>query len=245
MKNIHGLILALGMGIAAAMLNWAYLNSEARRVDMVDFIGVKPGVTIGRGERLVDENLVAVPVPMSQAGELNDFAIRHSDLQTVVTQNVTRTITGGSLLLRDDLRTPPPELTLKEDEIALFIPVDTRSFVPSLVKPGDMVWFLVFSDRAAASPTPADGATAPTPAAGPPVPPAGTEAIGPFRVLSLGNRLGSADAMKAAGIPQTQENVMTIPGKLTAGKLEPKEEKLLKYLHATNYRNMPIMLSPR
>jgi hypothetical protein len=242
MKNIHGLILALGMGIAAAMLNWAYLNSEARRVTMVDFIGVKPGVTIGRGERLVDENLVPVPVPLSQADTLRDFAIQFKDRNTVVTKNVTRTIVGGSLLLEDDLRPPPPELTLKKEEVALFIPVDTRSFVPSLVKPGDMVWFLVVSDGA---PTPAAGVAAPTPAAGSPVPPSGTEAIGPFRVLSLGNRLGSADAMKASGIPQTQENVMTIPGELTAGKLEPKAEKLLKHLHATNFRGMPIMLSPQ
>ena len=244
MKNIHGLILAFGMGIAAAMLNWAYLNSEARRVTTVDFIGVKPGVTIGRGERLVEENLVPVPMPESQAADLRDFAILYKDLQTVVPKNVTRTITGGSLLLYDDVKPPPPELTLKkprtpgdEEEVALFIPVDTRTFVPSLVEPGDMVSFLAITEGA---PTPAG----PTPAAGS-VPPAGTEAIGPFRVLSLGNRLGTADEMKGAHIPQTQENVMTISVTRTAGTFEPKAEKLLKYLRSTNFRGMPIMLHPR
>jgi hypothetical protein len=209
---------------------------------MVDFVGVKLGVTIGRGERLVEENLVAVPVPKSQANELDDFAIRYADLQTVVTKNVTRTIKGGSLLLEDDVKPPPPELTLKkprtpgdEEEVALFVPVDTRTFVPSLVEPGDTVSFLAI----------AEGAATPTSAAGSPTPPAGTEAIGPFRVLSLGNRLGSADEMKGAQIPQTQENVMTISVTRTAGAFEPKAEKLLRYLRATNFRGMPIMLHPR
>ena len=115
------------------------------------------------------------------------------------------------------------------------MPVDTQSFVASLVNPGDRVSFRVRL-RSPKSPTLAAGAGRPGPA---------TEIIGPFDVLSLGNRLSSTEVMKASRIPQTQENVMTIRVKNRGGQPEPKAEKLFNLLNATNSRGVGVILHPR
>ena len=190
----------------------------------------------------------ALSVPQEAQG--SDFP--DADLQTVLGVPVWRTLNPGSLLLREDLKTPPQELNFGQtpgvDERATWIPVDTRTFVPSLVVPGDQVSFLV-SKTQTALPTPAADAHPEgqpgesRPAAANPT--GATEIIGPFKVLSLGNRLGTADVMKAAKIPQVQENVMTISVKIEEGQLEPKAQKLENLLRATNFRQVGILLHPR
>ena len=46
MKGIQGLIVAAGLGVSAAILNYAYLHNESQKLNMVYFIAVKPGTTI-------------------------------------------------------------------------------------------------------------------------------------------------------------------------------------------------------
>ncbi|MBN2024814.1 MAG: hypothetical protein JW809_18690 [Pirellulales bacterium] len=239
MKNLQGLIIALGLGVAAALVNWAYLHSASSRLATIDYIGVRPGQTVLRGERLAEEKLVRVPIPAGNAGSLDTFAVKWSDIQTVLGKAVARTLVGGSLLLEDDLRTPPTELELKkpqpggnEEEVAIFVPVDMRAFVPSLVQPGDRVSFLLGSGG---GPTPAG---APAPAAG------RDETIGPFVVLALGNRLSSDDVAKAATAPTAQQNVLTIRVRLVGGRFEEKAQRLLKAIDRTN-RGLGVMLHPR
>jgi hypothetical protein len=235
MKGIKGLIIALGLGVAGAMFNWAYLAKKSRDVEKINFIGIASEATVGHGERLTEENLVPIGVPERNVGNLDNFAVRWSDRQTVLGMNVYRALTGGSMLLRQDLKTPPQELRFGHDpnvqERAMWIPVETRTFVPSLVVPGDMVSFLV-SGTAAGTPTPADGS-------------APTEIIGPFKILSLGNRLGSVAVLRASKVSQVQENVMTIRVKIENSRLEPKARKLWKLLRATNFRQVGILLHPR
>lgn len=253
MKGIQGLIVAAGLGVAGAVLNFFYLSSKARDIEMVSFIGVKPDVIIGRGERLVPDNLVEVEIPKNRVGNLKDFAFLWGEEGAVENRTTWRTLTDGTLLLRSDIKTPPPELELGKDETAMWIPVDSRAFVPSLVMPGDMVSFRVpaLHPGAAMQPTPAApaaaaGALQPKPdesdAAATVLPSGPTETIGPFRVLSVGNRLGSADVMRAAKIPQMQENVLTIRvSKSVAGETE-RADKLWNRLQAVNFRQIGIVL---
>jgi hypothetical protein len=250
MKHTYGLLLALGLGVAGALFNFAYLMGKSQEVRKVEFIGVAPDMVVDRGERLTEEMLVPVGIPAAATGNLEEFAIRYGDKLTVVGMPVWRELTGGSLLLREYLKTPPQELKLGEDpatkatEAATWVPVDTRTFVPSLVVPGDRVSFIVSDLTALAAPTEPQepGTFAPRPAQ----PAAGTpDLVGPFKVLSLGNRLGSAEVMRAAKVPQMQENVMTISVKLEDGALEPKAEKLMRYLQATRFRGVGVLLHPR
>jgi hypothetical protein len=171
-------------------------------------------------------------------------------------------------LLQDDLKTPREQLELGKNQGAIFVPVDLKAFVPSLVTPGDKVSFLVSVPPRPNAPTPARHAEADKGAAGAagaggaaaepepltPVaePDAGlsaesgaTEIIGPFTVLSLGNRLNSAEVFKAAHIPQEQPNVMTIQVGLEDNRLDDRSKKLWDRLKETNFRSVGVILHSR
>jgi hypothetical protein len=245
MKSIQGLIVAAGLGVAGAVLNYFYLAGETQKIAMVSFIGIKPGAVIGRGDRLTTENLTEVRIPKNAVGNLTSVAFLWDELPTVENAATWRTLSDSALLLRSDLKTPPPELELGKEETAMWIPVDARAFVPSLLMPGDLVSFKVPALHGAAGPPPAAGGLRPVAEeqeGGPPAPTGPTETIGPFKVLSIGNRLGSPQVMQAAKIPPLQENVLTIRvSKLVAGEAD-RAEKLWNRLQAVNFRQVGIVL---
>jgi len=260
MRGIQGLVVAIGLGICGALFNWIYLNTRSQQMEMEQFIGIRPKTVVERNELLTAQHLVPVPIPREAATTLREFALLYSARQSVIGHAVTRTVPGGSLLLNDDLRTPPPELNLgqgpdKESqsrERAMWVPFDTRSFVPSLITPGDLVSFLVQRPLA---PTPArspaskpDGQPTPVPVTTPTAaqPPGGTEVLGPFKVLSVGNRLGSVEAFRAAHMSQAQESVLTILVNIEPdGQLEPKAQRLWDLVRASNFQRVGVLLHPR
>jgi len=253
MKGIQGLILAVGLGIAGALMNWAYLMSRTSEKENVYFVGIKPDVTLNNGDKIKAEQIVRVALPKDRVGNLPEFVEPYDpntsvEMQSVVGEKVWRVIQGGRLLFKDDTKTPPPELKLEPGEKAMFVPIDTRSFVTSLIVPGDQVMFQV-SRGTPGMPTPAAPTASAPPAGGEPVPdPANSgenaggakpDEIGPFKVLSIGNRLGSVEVMKSARIPQLQENVMTISVKQ---ENEKAAQRLQERLDATNYRQVGVWL---
>ena len=232
MKGLTGLMVAIALGVGAGVLNWFYLVRQSQRAETVAFIGIHADQYVGRGEQLRNEHLVAVSVPREALGNLREFAVLDAARATVVGQAVARPIDGGRLLLQDDLDTPPPKLALGEDERIMWIPVDSRSYVPSLITPGDMVTFKV------ARMAPASAAGSADPETGRPPAPAGpVERIGPFRVLSVGNRLGSAEVMQAAKIPQMQENVLGIS---ITPEVEGRADRLWALVQAADFRSAGI-----
>ncbi len=199
-------------------------------------------------------------MPKGRVGEIRNFAIPWSARKTVEGERVWRAISEPRLLWNDDLKTPPQELDLRKGEAAIGVPIDTRTSTPSLIQPGQLVSFIISSARGGLS---ADAGSAdlisgfnPTQpgdeelgdivggTAKPPKPLGATITIGPFRVLSLGNRLGSTDVMRAARVRQVQENVMLIAVKVTEnGELDEKNaQRLVNMLYATNFRRVGIML---
>jgi hypothetical protein len=249
MNGKIALPIAAGLALAGAALNWFYLQTKAEQLEKIEFLCVAPGATIRPGDRFTDDKLAPLAIPKNNVGEtLAKEAILYKDRQAVIGMPAVRLHPEREIILRQDLKTPPPALGLaKENERAIWIPVDTRTFVPSLVNPGDLVSFLV-----SGVPTPAvprdssegngDEFGGPQP---PPVVPGNAELIGPFRVLSLGNRLGTADVLKASGMPQMQENVMTVSVTVDGGQLDPKAAKLWKLLQTSGFRQVGVVLHPR
>ena len=225
MKGIQGLIVAIGLGVAGALFNWAYLASRSSQDAIVSFVGIKEGQTIHRGEVLRDEHLVELSLPERWVGNLKDFAVLCNARDTVVGRPVWRTLSGECLLLNDDLKTPPDSLKLDEGEQLMWIPVEGRAFVPSLISPGDEVMFLVPRLTLATPGKPSNKT------------PGSTSEVGPFRVRALGNRLGSAQVWAAAKIPQLQENVIGIGVK---GEEKQKAVALWDILQATNFRQVGV-----
>jgi hypothetical protein len=250
-KRAAVLAISLSLGVLAAFLNWLYLMEKGKGVASETFIGIAPGMSVQRGDIFAERHFAKVVIPKNHVGALNEFAIKWNALQSVVGMPANRNYEPGELVVALDLETAPRELELQgPDERAMWIPVDTRTFVPSLVKPGDSVSFLVTSSPAPFDEVADSGDDPPLPRSTP-TPPAAqgqagqVETIGPFRVLSLGNRLGSAEVMRASGISQQQENVMTISVRETAGQLDPKAQKLWSLLRASGFREVGVLLHPR
>ncbi len=176
------------------------------------------------------------------------MAVLWTDVGTVIGSDAVQSYQGDELILRQDLKTPPPELELGQNECAVWIPVDQKTFVPSLVVPGAEVDFILSRTRAGPPPTGAEGppptgveGQAPTLAA----PLTGLQIIGSFKILSIGNRLGKSSILNAAHVPQLQENVITIRVKMDGNGLDEKARQLLEGLQATNYREVGVMLRPK
>src|SRR5690606_9008423 len=147
-----------------------------------------------------------------------------------------RAYEGGEIVLRQDLKTPPGELTLAENERAMWIPVDVGSYVPSLIEPGDMVSFIVPKSMAAANdPESETGFTAA-------VSEGGSEIVGPFRIVSLGGRLGSDEVYRASGAGNAQENVMGIAVRVDGDALEARAQKLFDRLQQGDFRRAGVLL---
>ena len=259
MKGFNGLILGLGIGVAAALFNWAYVTRATGSVETVAFFGIARDRNVEAGQILADEDLVPVPLPAAMARRLKGFAFVYpDDRATVVGMRTPRPVPGGSILLVDDLRPPPPKLVFggqpagNEEEIAMFIPIDTRTIVTSLLEPGDTVSFII--SAATPAETAVSGETEPPnapqgllpPPAGAQAAPAGSPRIvGKFKLLAIGNRLSNLDIHRAYQLPQSQENVLTISVRLVGGRLEPKAEQLWNLLEATNFRQVGVILHSR
>jgi hypothetical protein len=78
----------------------------------------------------------------------------------------------------------------------------------------------------------------------PPAPADDIERIGPFRVLSLGTRLGSVEVARAARHSAVQENVMMVAVRIENDKFEPKAIKLLRLMERNRSRALGYVLHP-
>jgi hypothetical protein len=251
MKGSVGLIIAAALGIVGAFVNWWYIDQKSREFEVVEFLAVGKDVSIRRGDAFRDSHFTRVRVPLTAAGKpgdgkLRDTAVPYSDMRTVLGMKANRNFGEGELLLRQDLKTPPPELNIGPNERVVWIPVDTRSFVPSLVNPGAEVSFVVYKTNLPGSVVapPPMGSEEDPDGQPQPVPAGDSETVGPFEVISLGNRLGTSEVHKAAGLPQTQENVMGIRVPVVNGDLDAKAKRLLKMLQFSSVRYAGVVLHP-
>lgn len=245
MKGVPGLLVAVGLGIVGAFCNWLYLAQKGLEIEQVQFIVVDDGMKINAGDRFTKAHFRPISIPRNAVGDLEKGAPMWNELETVVGMAATKSYGPGEIILRQHLRTPPEtdiKKLLAPDERVLWIPVDTRTFVPSLVNAGDQVSFVV----------PRMNTGSPQPAIGPggrdePMPNASmsaTEIIGPFRILALGNRLGSQDVLKAYGGATAQENIMAIAVKIVAGVLDERGQQISDLLRLTNFQQVQVLLHP-
>lgn len=240
MKGIQGLLLSLGLGLAGAVCNWFYLERLAGKEAKVSFIGIKADAQINVGDTLLESHLVKVDIPRSAVGNLDQVAPLWSLKSTVAGQATSRSFRGGELVLQQDLRTPgAKDLNdkLGRDEVAIWIPIDTRTFNSMRVNPDDEVSFLL--------PNSAVGGPSPTPAGGQSSGSVRSDIVGTFRILELGNRTGRPEVQKAAGSRQANENVIAIVAKFTGGRLDAKAERVTEYMRATKSQGLQVILHPK
>lgn len=242
MKGLQGLIVAAMLGGLGLALNWLYLQNKTKGVESESLLGIRPDVTIPLGQDLRAEDFVEVRVPKNNSGNLREFVYLWSDKETVAGIRATRMYRGGDLVFRDDYRTPAQDLKWEnKDDGLIWVEVDSRSFVPGLISPGDEVSFIV--------PSESDPGTGNATGGGNvgliPLTPQSTELIGPFRVKSVGNRLGSVDVMQANRMATSQERQIGIVVRKEGNQLEALAMKLLDRMQRSNNRSISVYLHGR
>lgn len=236
MKGALGLTIAAGLGIVGAICNWLYVQQLAADQETVSFIAVQRGVQLNIGDSFEESDLEPVPLPRNRAGSLIERAPLWSARKAVIGYGANRVFHGGEILFNFDLEAPAVRDladTLQENEVARWVPIDTRSVVTEQINPGDLVSF----DLGARGPTPA-GAGLPN-AAGPRI-------IGPFRVLSLGNRREPVNVAQGAR-PRggSSANTIAIVIKLIDGEYEPQAVQLFEALRALGTQGLGVQLHAR
>lgn len=253
MKGVQGILIAIGLGLAGTILSWFYLERLAGREAKVVFIGIKPSAAINVGDVIRNEHLTQIEIPKSRVGNLESVAPLWEYRNTVIGLPSTRTFQGGEIVLQQDLRSPGMrDLNdkLGKNEVAIWLPVDPRTFNASRVNPDDEVSFVVPRAGLPAGPTPV-GAP-PTPAAQGP-----SEIIGPFRILEIGSRTGRTEVYRAQGGRTANEATITVVAKLIGGQvdpatgefrggtLEPLAERILEVIRQTKSQGLQVILHPK
>lgn len=232
MKGVPGLLLAIGLGIAGAFASWFYLAQKARELDQIEFMAIASDRDINSGHLFTKEDFVPVPIPARNVGNLDRVAMKYEMRDTIVGTRARKAYAASELFLNRDVSTPPDadvRQQLGDNESLLWVPIDSRTTVPSLLNPGFIVAFMVPKNRA---PTPAGSGPAPS----------ASDIIGPFRIVSLGNRQGTAESMKAAGIAPMQESTVGIAVKINKGQLDENSQKLADALRMTNNQQLQLLL---
>ncbi len=238
MKGLQGIVIAAALGIVGAVCNWFYIAKQADNYARVGFVAVAPGTQIKLGDRFTREDFVKIDIPQNQLGNLDITAVKWRDLDAVTGLAAIRSYNGSEILLQQDLKTPAKEDLNKmigKNERVMWLPVDSRTFNPAHVNPGDLVSFKVsrFTGR---SPTSASNTQ--------PANSANDEIIGPFRILALGNRKGRREIQRAAGQPTGSENVVAISVEVRNSQLEPKAKRISEILQLTNFQGIQVLLHP-
>ncbi|MCE9555227.1 MAG: hypothetical protein K8T91_17900 [Planctomycetes bacterium] len=230
MKGVQGLVIAIVLGLIGGVVNWKYLSDQSKQKGLVKFIAVRPDKSIKQGQQFKAEDLAEVVIPEKHAKTL--LRVAYTEKSYVVGSKATQDYGGDDIILRQELKTVSRgELPLEKNEVAVWVPVDTKRFVSTQVIPGQTQ---VMFRLPRVGPTPV-GSTAEN----------STELIGPFDVLSVGNRRGEIDTMRSESVRPMQENVLTIRGKLVAGKqLDPLTSRVTNYLDKTNNRPLDVLLLP-
>jgi Flp pilus assembly protein CpaB len=240
MKGVQGLLLSIGLGLTGAVCNWLYLERLAGHEARVSFIAIKADAQINIGDTLREDQLVKIDIPRSAVGNLEQVAPRWTEIKLVAGWPSNRSYRGGELVLQQDIRTPAAkDLNEKigKGEVALWIPVDMRTFNSSRVNPDDEVSFLL----------PREASQSPTPIGENPSPPVNStnEIVGPFRILEIGNRTGRPEVQRAAGTRQMIDSSITIVAKLESGHLDAKAERITEYIRSTKSQGLQVILHPK
>ena len=245
MKGIQGIVIAVALGITGAVCNWLYLSNQARNYQSVSFVAVRADAGVNFGDRFKEDYFVRVDVPKSRVGNLERTAVKWEDRMAWLGIAATRSYgeSGDEILLHQELKTPAKKdlnTMIGESERIMWLPVDSRTFNPSHVNPGDSISFRV-PQYASSRPIPAKGSSGARPGSTT----VSAEIIGPFRILALGNRKGRRDVRKAAGLSSGAENTLAISVIVDKnGHLEARAQQLSQILQLTNFQGVQALLHP-
>ncbi len=218
MKGMQGIVIATALAIVGAVCNWFYIMQQARDLRKIDFIAISDEASVQLGTKFEDRHFMAVSIPENNLGNIQQVAVPWSEVEAVKGFRASRLYEPGELLMRRDLMQPPDEPIaemLGPDEELHFITVDPNGFNPRLINPHDKVSFSFVTATGTGG---QDGSIVANK----------IEQVGPFEVLSLGNRRGRTEILKAKGRSAGQENQIGIRVVYKNGAMEDRFQRLFE-----------------
>jgi hypothetical protein len=187
MNNWLRLGIPVVLGLVAAGVNYTVMQHQ---VEPLKFLSVTRDVE--PGETLAPEDLAEVTVS-GEVATLAKAAIQAQDRSLLMQRTVARRLKRNDLLLYSDV-TNPAELKLEPGEASLGVSLGDVAIVPRLLLVGEEIGFLVNMRGTAVEPAATAGDGDPPPAGGPRA--ADVTYLGPFRLLSVGERISRVQTEK-------------------------------------------------
>ena len=184
MSHTSKLLIAVGLGVLAAALNYM---SISQRQKPVKFVTVNKAVK--QGDQITTDLLTSVEVPAHFAQSLQKSVVPFSEMAVLSGKYASRDIEAGELILWEDAPIRGPQYDLRAGETALFI--DVGNSAVSNVAVGDLVSFRIFSDESGSD----------------------ARWLGPFRLVTvgdkrrLGDRVERVDTISVA-VPENEDDPM-------------------------------------
>ena len=235
MKHLVRLIPSLVLGAVAGYL---YMATLWRAIQPVEFVAVK--ADLKAGERFTVDNLGSIRIN-GEPGRLKDTAVLSRDRAILYNRPTNRELKAGDLVLLRDTAAAAQRTDGRRRRGRLPVSLSGLNVVPQLLAAGDQVEFLVTTGQSTegggGSPAPrspvgtlaaVNGSIA-QPDRRPPI-----ERIGPFRILSVGQRLSTRSARPGAEASRGQgdEGVITVALKQLGGgkEFDPPAARLVEVL---------------
>jgi hypothetical protein len=207
----------LALGLGAMYLNYQAGTSRAQPTYYV---------MVNRdhkaGEKFTEDSVTSL-VLYGARTDLKDTAIPFLDRASLFNQVCGRDLKKGDIVFWRDAAPPPAQLSVREGEVAFHISLSGISAsLPELVKVGDEIGF--YLDPRAKLPGSASASIAAPPAS---AAPASFEYVGPFRILSIGQRI-SADDLNQPGVFSNREITLAVRQQGGGKELDEKTTRLLQ-----------------
>ncbi|MBL8794120.1 MAG: hypothetical protein JNM56_09455 [Planctomycetia bacterium] len=236
MSSLMKLLVPILLGVAAGGLNWFVMTVKT---SPRSFVAVSEDVKAG--ERFDEEKLKKLPVS-GDVASLAETAVPWEHRAVLFDRTSHRDLMKGDVVLWRDSSPPTAALAAREDELALAISLEGVGFVPRLLLVGDEVGFLI------GKPGRAKLKTEPGLPERPPEDPE-FEYVGPFRVLSVGERIGRKAGDEPGDGRDTDNKVITVAIQLQGPDRVPdaKTRRLLAAQQAgpeSQRRVVAVVLKP-
>lgn len=225
MNPFFKLAIPIVLGLTAAGVNWLFMREKP-----VPQYYARMRADLNRGDPFKDGLLERFPVDSEYVTYMPKTAVPYEQRETLFGREATRDLKKGDMILWQDSSHPGWEFNLQENEKALPISLEGISSVPKLLRVNDYISFLV-----AQGPEKPKGNTQPD---------VKVELVGPFRVLSVGDRVSRDSQERKTEGRVTDERMITVAVRID----DPQkiDDKIRKVVTARGFdrRLVGLVLSP-
>ncbi|MGC3968796.1 MAG: hypothetical protein QM775_15940 [Pirellulales bacterium] len=213
MKNLGKLLIPLGLGALAFVLNWLAVQPQLGR----EFVVVNEDVTI---DKPLDESQIEpFKIVGADFGRMKQTLVPWEERAAILNLPIRREMRKGDFVFWQDVRYLSADFLAGPDEMPLHVSLEGVDYEPSLLKVGNLVSLIVPANEAPKPVDPSNPANVPVDLN------MRFEEIGPFRILSVGSRtLEAPTEADAEATDRGNTNFVTLAVKLDPGMKKPTDE---------------------